>query len=663
MEKRSLATSDAYFTKSNKAVWTSWDIDKSVKDGLSANPWMFRAITQISRSASTVPWVVFNAKMEPQWNHPLSKLFAKPNPQFTRQQMMELLITWTELTGTSFLKKVRVGNMSKELWPISPARIAPRPSNDPSKFIDGYRIRQDGGQEVDDPDYTPENVVYIRLMDPANPYKGLSPLAAAAKTVDLDNSQLDWNTGAMQNRAVVDGMFSFKRDLDQQQVKSITDRIVEKFTGKRGARKPLVVGSEASYQRMSLTPVELDFLESRKANREEILSVYGVPPQLVGIQDASTYNNFATSMRIFWETTLIPLLDVIKDAFNHSFADELQEGLTIGYDVSNVSALKDQQETKSKVAKTYTEMGVPVSVLNELLELGLKEYPGWDKPRAQSSTPPDPNAANQQDPNTRSFNLVPSEQRDVDAEITLRDKLIENKFTPELAALLAEQSAAVFEAIANNEDSVAVAKAFDTRLDELLLKWYTDIAMSLAKKVAKPSKRATWEELELRLDQSYSDTLKEAIVKALELESVILTDRSLIQETTVNYIIEQVTYGITNGLPVSAIQQALTDTGAFSPERALRIARTAGGTAASIGQMTAGVKAGATHKVWLTSKHETRAAHAAREGEACEVNKRFSVQVGTLGPRYPLDPGIAGADRINCRCFMRFEYRPGYKGG
>ena len=117
LEKRSLAGSDAYFTVTNKTVWSVWDIDRAVSQGYQANPWVFRAIQIIVQQAASVPWVVFDEKMSPIWDHPLSKLFARPNDVYPAQRMMELMCwktsrlrlsqwrCWKKLESLKSLKK------------------------------------------------------------------------------------------------------------------------------------------------------------------------------------------------------------------------------------------------------------------------------------------------------------------------------------------------------------------------------------------------------------------------------------------------------------------------------------------------------------------------------------------------------------------------------
>jgi len=105
---------------------------------------------------------------------------------------------------------------------------------------------------------------------------------------------------------------------------------------------------------------------------------------------------------------------------------------------------------------------------------------------------------------------------------------------------------------------------------------------------------------------------------------------------------------------VQQIKDAILDSGVFSPERALRIARTTAGTAASIGQLASATVAGAKTKTWQTSQFEVRDDHSLRQGEMVSLDDRFSPQSFSTGPRYPLDPQSDVGDRVNCRCSMTF---------
>lgn len=641
---RNMASSVGMYSFTGKqAEWNEWTIRKAVKEGYKASGWVYRAVSLITQNASSVPWVVVNKKGEIQPEHPIQILLANPHPHLTRQQLMALLVSWLQLGGNGYMKMLNDGQgMTKELWPISPDRIAPVSSKDTSQFVDSYEIITDDGSMKATTEFTIENVIHLQLMDPSNPLVGIGPLQAAARAVDLDNSQQDWNVSTMQNRGVVDGVFSFKRDLDKTQSDSILARIKEKFS--RNKREPLVIGSDASYTRLGLTSVEMDFLESRKLNREEIFIIFGVPPQLAGAMDSSTYNNFSTSLRIFWETTIMSLLDTMSDQFNHAFADQLKDGYRVMPDVSDVKALRGSESDKSATSKTYFDMGVPVSVLNERFDLGLSEYTGWDLPFAGKT----PGQTSPAETTRKEYTLIPFEKRDVEAEQKLRDEIAEGDVNNMFLSLLSTQEARVIAAIDSGSDPIDTLKADYS----IWLKSMQDISLSIAEEFAATvivDERGERPKLDRRA--TADDLLEQYLIQ----EAVMLHDLSLITATTTAAIIDQVRYAADNNSTVDQLKQAIQDTGVFSPERSLRLARTLTGTASSIGQLSGAAAAGAERKIWATAAFEVREAHINRGGESVGINDRFSLQVSTVGPRYPLDPEIAAEDRINCRCSMRFE--------
>jgi len=647
--KRNLSSSfDAVGVGSDDPIWTDWTVANAVKDGYKASGWVYKAVSLISRNAANAPFVVKNKDNEVQWEHPITKLLLKPHPTMNRIQFYELLFQWLELAGNAYIKKADGAKITKELWPVSPDRMAPKESSDNSLMVDGYKTLNDNGAWEDNPDFTIENMIHIALTNPAQPLLGIAPLQAVAKTVDADVAQQGWNASAMQNRGVVEGVFTFKTPLDKIQSTSIVKRIMDKFSGGANARKPLVIGSDATYTRLSLTAAEMDFLNSRKFNRDEIFVVFGVPPQLAGAMESSTFNNYSESMRIFWDITLIPLLKMVATQFTNAFADQLGEGYYVSYDLSDIDAVRENESDKAVVAKSYYDIGIPVMQINEKFELGFEEYIGWDLPfnGLQKQTASTDKKGDEEE---RKLVLIPVEERDAKKEAESRRKISDGPAQSAYEDLLKRQGEAVFGALKRNESPVDAAKAFHDELVDLTRNVIVGVAMKFAETTVVDQRGQ-------KLDFENRGNIEEELIGEFLLEEqVILQDVSAIDNTTTKIIMEQISDASEKGFDYNELRKALEDTGLFSPERALRIARTEVGTAASIGQLASATVAGADYKMWETSGTETRPAHVARSGEEVKMDERFSAQISAVGPRFPLDPQIDVADRVNCDCFMTFR--------
>jgi phage portal protein BeeE len=60
-----------------------------------------------------------------------------------------------------------------------------------------------------------------------------------------------------------------------------------------------------TYKQTGLSQKDMDFLEQRKWNRDEILAVYKVPKGELGVEDETgSYAKDKTRRKLFWETTL-----------------------------------------------------------------------------------------------------------------------------------------------------------------------------------------------------------------------------------------------------------------------------------------------------------------------------------------------------------------------
>ena len=381
--KRSYAVADIWQIKTGQPVYSKYTIAKATKEGFQSNGTVYRVVYLITKAAASVPWGVAGEDGELIENHYLTNLFNYPNPYVTRQDLFELLVSWQELTGNAYINKVMAGNKTTELWPISPDRIAPIPAKEVDAWIKGYSL--DKTKTIA---FEPDQIIHLKLFNPANPLIGISPLEAIGRTVDVDNDQENFNKSAMQNRGVIDGIMSFKREFSSQdQADAISEKLNEKYAGPKNARKIGVVGSEAKYTRMAMTPAEMDFINSRKFNRESICMAFGMPIIYLGAMEGATFSNFRESEIVFWVSTVIPLLDDMADAFNHSFKDELTPGQKIIYDISKVPAMRRALYDRTKTAKVLFDMGVPFSEVNRIFGFGVEEYEGWDSSHIGESQP------------------------------------------------------------------------------------------------------------------------------------------------------------------------------------------------------------------------------------------------------------------------------------
>jgi len=203
--------------------------------------------------------------------------------------------------------------------------------------------------------------------------------------------------------------------------------------------------------------------------------------------------------------------------------------------------------------------------------------------------------------------------------------------------LLSTQQTIVFNELDGGGKQIAGAVALaEDDWTELIRNVYLDVGVEFGRDIV-VEKRA----------------VEDPLMEALDSEMDILREMTDIQEATIIKIETQMKEGVKQGWTTAELQQAILDTGIFDSARALRIARTVTGAAASQGQWLSGVLTGATHKSWSTAgDSHVRERHQRMNGETVEINESFS-----NGGRYPGDSLLSAAERINCRCALMFEMR------
>ena len=378
------------------AKFNDWTTEKAISEGLKSSTYVYACIQLIARSAASVPWYAYRQKRNGDWQqikrHPMELLIENPTPFHNRKDLIEGMVHHLYLGGNAVFTKVRAGGVPVELWQLPPDAIKVIPSK--TDFIDHYLYEKDGVRQR----FEQRDIMHNKFLDPANPYWGMAPLQAGARTVDSEVEAVRFQKVSLQNRAISDGIFTFESHLTRDQWEEARQMIRDQHQGFENARSPWVLGAGAKWQQMSLSPAELDFLNSRKFTREEICTIFNVPPPMIGVLENSTYNNIETARKIFWQDHLVPLLEDIKNCFNQSIAPEFGQGVILDYDLSNVEALQTSNTEKMATAAQLFAMGVPFNIINQRLDLGFDDIEGGDMGYLPSGLMPATILENMEDP-------------------------------------------------------------------------------------------------------------------------------------------------------------------------------------------------------------------------------------------------------------------------
>lgn len=359
-------------------MFSDWSTERAIHEGYKASHWVYSCVRLISRAVASLEWVAVEGSgvdAQDLPDHPLTRLLAKPNPYISGSDLFERVVAHLHLGGNAMVTKIgsgagrrRPGDI-EELWPIMPDRARPVPAE--KGHVSHYELLGSDGARK--PDMRPEDVCHVMFVDPGNDYWGMSPLQAAAKLVDMDVEAIRFNKVSLQNRAVADGALSTDQQLNEEQFERLNAQVRDNHAGPSNARRTLLLEAGLSWQQMSLSPAEMDFIASRRMTREDILAVFGVPPAMLGLVVSATQSDVGQMRTQFWTDTVVAQARHLQSALTLSLASEYGDGISVRPMLENVEELKVSWDEKILSASRLFLMGVPLNEINRLLELGLDE--------------------------------------------------------------------------------------------------------------------------------------------------------------------------------------------------------------------------------------------------------------------------------------------------
>lgn len=354
--------------------FTDWSQADAIALGYKANAALNACINKRADELEAVPWV---AKLngEPAPDSPLQKLINNPNPDMAFSQIMAYVVQMLDLAGNVYLSKIIVGVTSKEIaeiWPLDPrGMVAKRGA---VRLVGAWEYRAVGSTRP--VDFTPEQICQIKNPNPESFIYGLPTMLASGRGVDIYREARDAQKSSFENRGLADIAVILDPTTTAEQFERIKEKHKERNQGSANNRAPLF--STRDIKPLGTSPAEMDYTASVQSVINEICSVMGVPPQMIGYLEDATLANYETARKILWVNTLIPLLRRIGAQLQRGIAADFGPGWTIEPDLSAVDALSDDYNNNVDAAAKLWSMGVPFNAINERLGLGFDEIEGGE---------------------------------------------------------------------------------------------------------------------------------------------------------------------------------------------------------------------------------------------------------------------------------------------
>ncbi len=692
------------------AVTTPRQYDKLAKEGYNKNAVAYACVNKIAVAMKSMKFLLFqrptsqDGRIIEIMNHPILDLLRRPNPLMAGPKYWETIAAFRQLSGNSYSHTSPENDPPKELWPLRPDRMRIVPNM--KTGLPGVFEYKVGGRvqryEVDG--ITGESrVLHTKSFNPLNDWYGMSPIEAAAFSIDQHNESGRWNVGLMQNSARPSGILIIKSKLKDEVRAQLKADLDMNHTGAMNAGRPLVInGADADWKGLSFTPKDMDWIKGKNTSARDIALAFGVPPQLLGIPGDNTFSNYKEAREAFWVETVIPLAnDVLEEHNNFLVPKYGNDKLFLGFDKDELDALQPSRTlvwarvgtaehittNEKRLATGYEEL--PEEEANQVLISSSKVPLTFDETEEESSESladeqSDPEEDIEDDENNEDDGDKNSPE-DIELKVVVRNEkdrralwkrsnrkriIHERRFASQLRAAFITQGKIVAKAIEGltEDQAISAVKNSIEESQEIFEKILTDNMSSILEDFGGAVLRGLKTEVEdyetKNADIKFQSFKREWLSQNVGRRIVFTketTKRRVVKELRKVFLESQ-----RRGEGIEKLSKRIEKTyKGFAKPRAMLIARTETVSASNAASKAAAKATGIPNleKEWIPSNDaRSRGAtpgstnHISMEGEKVGIDEKFLVPSidGVDEMDTPGDPEAPVDQIANCRCTMGF---------
>lgn len=332
----------------------------------SESPWLRAVVQKIAHVVATTEWQLYVAKAPPaapgvtgkvyqdrafqrdsDWRrrayrrkelastgdlqqldtHPMLDLLNSTNTFLTGLMTRQLTQIYLDLVGEAFWVKERKTKTGPPIavWPIPPTWVFATPTPIRPYFEVRYR-----GWQVEIPD---TEVLWMADPNPLNPYgRGAGMTHALGDELDTDEYAARHTKLWFQNRARPDVLITME-GANPAEVARLEQDWLSKSQGFWRAFKPYFLSGKGNVQikELNQTFQDMQLIELRKFERDMVMQVYGVSPEIMGVLANSNRATITAADYMFARWVVTPRLEFQRAILQERLAPEFDERLIVDY--------------------------------------------------------------------------------------------------------------------------------------------------------------------------------------------------------------------------------------------------------------------------------------------------------------------------------------------
>lgn len=353
-----------YYPKQSLALTDTWATYGAV---YRAQVWVSALVNKLAFATARLPFKVYERGSDGSRSEardtPYAALLRNPNPRHSAFFLWLWTVSTFEIYGEAMWVKIRPrpGAAPIQLWPMHPANVTTRRDKASGDVI--YRFVY-GTSSEKFLEWGSADVVHFRSYNPDDQVRGMSRLEPLRQTLVSEDATRRASAAMWRNGGQPSMVLTHPKEMSEPATRRLRAGIESTYSGIENWGKIAILEEGMTPHVMQLNADQLQFIESRKMNREEACGVYDVPPPVVHILDQATFSNITEQMRSMYRDTMAPRLGLYEselelqlrpdfDPRGSVYAEFLMDGVMRGAfeqrAAANQSAIFSGQRTPNEV--------------------------------------------------------------------------------------------------------------------------------------------------------------------------------------------------------------------------------------------------------------------------------------------------------------------------
>jgi HK97 family phage portal protein len=320
-------------------------------------PWVATVVNSISKSIARLDMNVWDTS--PATGNILkpangdgasgySKLMAKPCPNWAPMKFRNWLASTFEVYGEAFLIKIKNGEDYTRATVVDGKHVTVSASTGRTVgFVPMHpALTQIFRDQYGDLTYrfmgqpnelmSEDMVVPFTSYNPETMMRGISRLEPLRSTLLNEDASRRATAMWWKHMGRPSAVMHVEGKLNPVAKQRLKEQWEAEYQGAENVGKVAIMENGSKIEKLQLSSEEMQYIDSRKLNREEVCAVYDISPTAVHILDHATFSNVTENLRSVYRDSICPRLEYFESVFNHYVGSEFNGQLEMRFDTRQV---------------------------------------------------------------------------------------------------------------------------------------------------------------------------------------------------------------------------------------------------------------------------------------------------------------------------------------